>query len=86
MRRTSPSATWAVGVAALARVGTPAKKAGANFSKSPQTGKLKAFTWTVIPPLGPRRCRPWKERSLLRGRFSSSGRKLPSGRFRARLA
>ena len=34
--------------------GMPARKVGANFSSSPQTGKLKALMWTATPPRGTR--------------------------------
>ena len=37
------------GVAGLTMLGTPARKAGANFSSMPQTGKLKALTWKATP-------------------------------------
>ena len=47
--RATASARWEVGVAALAIVGTPAKKADANFSNMPHTGKLNALIWTATP-------------------------------------
>jgi len=39
----------AVWVAGLMIVGTPANRAGANFSRAPQQGKLNALTWTATP-------------------------------------
>ena len=47
--RTHASATYAVGVAGFTIVGTPARKAGANFSSEPHTGKLKALICTATP-------------------------------------
>ena len=46
---TTAAATYPVGVAGLTMVGTPAMKAGANFSSMPQTGKLKALICTATP-------------------------------------
>jgi hypothetical protein len=39
----------AVGLAGLTTDGTPARKAGANFSNGPHTGKLNALTCTATP-------------------------------------
>ena len=38
-----------MGVAGFTRVGMPARKAGANFSSEPQTGKLNALICTATP-------------------------------------
>ena len=46
---TSRSVRYAVWLAGLIRLGTPARKAGASFSSGPQTGKLKALTCTATP-------------------------------------
>ncbi len=54
--------------AGLTIVGTPARKAGANFSSMPQTGKLKALTWKATPGRRSRTCWPPNEPS--RDRFS----------------
>ena len=69
MSRTHASVRYAVGVAGLAIVGTPARKAGANFSSMPHTGKLNALTWNATP--GMRRVDVLTaERAVLASRFS----------------
>jgi hypothetical protein len=49
IRRTSASVRYAVWLAGLTMVGSPARNAGASFSSMPQTGKLKALIWTATP-------------------------------------
>ena len=49
MRRTTSSVRYAVWLAGLTMLGRPARNAGASFSSIPQTGKLKALTWTATP-------------------------------------
>jgi len=47
--RTIASVRYAVGVAGLTSVGTPARNAGASFSSGPHTGKLNALICTAAP-------------------------------------
>ena len=49
-----PVVTSAVAVAGLVIVGTPARKAQANFSANPHAGKLKALMWMATPWRGTR--------------------------------
>ena len=60
---TVPGAWWLVAIlpltaAGLAMLGTPARKAGANFSSMPHTGKLKALICTATPGREVKRCAP----------------------------
>ena len=49
IRRTTRSVRYAVWLAGLTMLGSPARKAGASFSSMPQTGKLNALIWTATP-------------------------------------
>ena len=49
MRRTTSSVRYAVWLAGLTMLGTPAMNAGASFSSIPQTGKLNALICTATP-------------------------------------
>ena len=51
----------------MVTTGTPATKAGANFSSGPQTGKLKALMWIATPRSGDSTCWARKDPSALRG-------------------
>ncbi|GAA3353829.1 hypothetical protein GCM10020366_08480 [Saccharopolyspora gregorii] len=53
---TSRAVRYAVWLAGLTRLGTPARNAGANFSSGPQTGKLKALICTATPRSGVAMC------------------------------
>jgi hypothetical protein len=57
----------------------PARKLGANFSSSPQTGKLKALMCTATPPRGTRMCVPAKPPCLPSGTTGPSCTTLPDG-------
>ena len=49
IRRTAASVRYAVWLAGLTMLGSPARKAGASFSSIPHTGKLKALICTATP-------------------------------------
>ena len=49
IRRTTASVRYAVWLAGLTMLGSPARNAGASFSSIPQTGKLNALTCTATP-------------------------------------
>ena len=84
---TSRAVRYAVGVAGLTRLGTPAMNAGANFSSGPQTGKLNALTWTATPCREVRTCWPTKVPPRPSGSAAPSGRIVSFGSSRrARLA
>ena len=84
---TSRAVRYAVWVAGLTRLGTPAMNAGANFSSGPQTGKLNALIWTATPCSGVRMCWPTKVPPLPSGSTAPSARTVSFGSSRlARLA
>ena len=72
-------------VAGLAMQGMPARKLGANFSSSPQTGKLKALMCTATPPRGTRMWVPAKPPFLPSAMAGPSCSRLPEGSSVLRL-
>ena len=68
-----------VALAGLAMQGMPARKVGANFSSSPQIGKLKALMWTARPRRGTRIWVPAKPPLRPSGIAGPSWTMLPDG-------
>ena len=81
----SRAVRYAVWVAGLTRLGTPAMNAGANFSSGPQTGKLNALIWTATPCSGVRMCWPTKVPPLPSGSTAPSVRMVSFGSSRRPL-
>ena len=82
---TSRAVRYAVWVAGLTRLGTPAMKAGANFSSGPQTGKLNALICTATPRSGVRMCWPTKAPPRPSGSTAPSARMTSFGSSRLAL-
>ena len=83
--RTTASVRYAVWLAGFTIVGTPARNAGASFSRNPHTGKLKALICTATPRSGVQRCWPAKVPRLPSGSTAPSRTTVSSGSSRRAL-
>ena len=83
---TTASVRYAVWLAGFTIVGTPARNAGASFSRKPHTGKLKALICTATPRSGVQRCWPAKVPRLPSGSTAPSRTTVSSGSSRSALA
>ncbi len=82
---TSRCVRYAVWLAGLIRLGTPARKAGANFSSGPHTGKLNALICTATPRNGVQMCCPTNVPPLLSGSTAPSAYTVSLGSSRRPL-
>ena len=76
---------YAVWLAGLIRLGTPARNAGASFSSGPQTGKLNALIWIATPRKGVAMCWPANVPPLLSGSTAPSTNTVSFGSSRRPL-